>query len=198
MTGDFGRLFADLERRAGAYGVRVVLRPLPPETPAEFDGPSVALDPGYDLQSRCYYLAHALGSTAQWSTDTKATRAVFDEMHAAEESRAADPKRFERAVAAHLAFEERSSGHAVWLLADVGHAWAVPGYTTFFRADLAAVEEYHRSGVAPVWREFYPAWKEKAARGEVKIHPFEPRPVPEFRAITIPKQEVLREEDGQA
>ena len=86
----------------------------------------------------------------------------------------------------------------MWLLADLGHDWAVPGYTTFFRADLAAIEEYHRSGVVPVWREFYPAWKVKANRGEVRIEPFESRPVPAFRAIPIPTQEVLREEDGEA
>jgi hypothetical protein len=194
----FGRLYLDLDRRAGGYGVRVQSRALPAETPAVFDGSAVTLDPGYDPESRCYYLAHALGSIARWSTDTATTRAVFDEMHAAEESREADPGRFERAVAGHLAFEERSSGHAVWVLADLGHDWAVPGYTVFFRADLAAIGEYHRTGVAPVWREFYPAGKEKAARGEVTIRPFEPRPVPAFRAIPIPKQEVLREEDGKA
>jgi hypothetical protein len=197
MAEDFERLYADLERRAGGYGVRVLSRRLPPETPATFDGPTVALDPRYDLESRCYYLAHALGSIAQWSTDTDATRAVFDELHAAEEARRADLGRFDRAVAEHLAFEERSSGHAVWLLADLGHGRAVPGYATFFRADLAAIGEYHRTGVAPVWREFYPAWREKVARGEVKVRPFEPRPVPQFRAVPIPKQEVLREEDGE-
>src|SRR3954469_10736484 len=42
MTGDFGRLYADLGRRAGEYGVRVPSRRLPPETPAVFDGPTVA------------------------------------------------------------------------------------------------------------------------------------------------------------
>jgi hypothetical protein len=198
MHGDFGRLYAELSRRAGEYGVRVISRRLPPETPAKFDGPTVALDPGYDLESRCYYLAHALGSTAQWSADPSGTRAVFDELHAAERSRRADPARFERAVVEHLAFEERSSRHAVWLLMDVEHDWAVPGYTTFFRADLAAVAEYHRSGVAPVWREFYPKWKEKVARGEVTVEPFAPRPVLAFRAVPIPTQEVLREEDGEA
>jgi hypothetical protein len=197
MTETFERLSADLERRAGGYGVRVTPRHLGPETPAKFDGPTVALDPGCDPESRCYYLAHALGSIAQWSTHTDATRAAFDELHAAERSRQRDPGRFDRAVAEHLAFEERSSGHAVWLLADVGHAWAVPGYTTFFRADLAAIGEYHRTGVAPVWREYYPAWREKAARGEVTIQPFEPLPVPAFRAIPIPTQEVIREEDGR-
>src|SRR4051812_49971592 len=116
MDGDFGRLYADLERRAGDYGVRVGLRPLAPETPAEFDGPTVALDPGYDPESRCFYLAHALGSIAQWSTDTDATRSVFDEVHEAEASRESDPGRFDRAVAKHLAFEARSSAHAVRLI----------------------------------------------------------------------------------
>jgi hypothetical protein len=198
MAGDFERLYANLMDRAAEYGVQVESRSLPAETPAAFDGPTVALDPGYDLASRCYYLAHALGSTAQWSIDPASSRAVFSELHAAEAVRAADPGRFDRAVAAHLAFEERSSGHAVWLLADTGHAGTVPGYIVFFRADLAAVAELHRTGVAPVWREFFSAWKERVARGEVKVQPFVPRPVPIFRAIPIPTQEVIREEDGRA
>lgn len=49
---DFGRLFADLSHRAGGYGVRVLTRRLPPETPAVFDGPAVALDPGCDFRLR--------------------------------------------------------------------------------------------------------------------------------------------------
>jgi len=93
MNGDFGRLYADLDQRAGEFGVRVISRRLPPETPAKFDGPTVALDPGYDLESRCFYLAHALGSIVQWSTDPAATRAVFDEMHDAEASRDASNSR---------------------------------------------------------------------------------------------------------
>lgn len=159
MFGDIERLRAALEQRAGEYGVRVVSCELAPETPAVFDGPTVTLDPRYDLESRCYYLAHALGSIAQWCTDSATTRAVFDEMHEAEASRKTESARFDRAVAQQLAFEERSSGVAVALLADHGLDWAVPGFTTFFRADLEAIAEYHRSGAAPVWREFYPAWK---------------------------------------
>jgi hypothetical protein len=191
---DFERLKADLSRRAGSYGVRVLARALPRETPVIFDGPTVTIDPGYDSESQSYYLAHALGSVFQWSTAAAATRAVFDELHAAEDARGSE--RFEHAAAAHLAFEERSSGHGVWLLADLGHDRAVREYTTFFRADMAAIGEYHRTGTAPVWQEFYPAWKEKVAREGIELPPFEPRPVPPFRAIPIPKQKVFREEDG--
>src|SRR4051812_28848152 len=104
---DFQQLYADLNQRAGGYGVRVISRRLPPETPAKFDGPTVVLDPGYDLESRCFYLTHALGSIAQWSTDPDRTRTIFDEMHAAENDE--DATRFDRAVAEHMAFEERSS-----------------------------------------------------------------------------------------
>jgi hypothetical protein len=197
VAGEFGQLYADLADRAAEYGVRFGSKALPPETPAVFDGPTVTLDPSYDTESRCYYLAHALGSTVQWSTDFAGSRAVFDELRAAKGAPEADPGRFERAVAAHRAFEERSSGHAVWLLAELGHAWAVPGYTVFFRADLAAITEFHRTGVAPVWREFYPEWKRRAAGGEVEVRPFDPRPVPPFRPVRIPAQEVVREEDGQ-
>ena len=45
MAGDFGRLYADLDRRTGAYGVRVISRRLPPETPALFHGPPLACVP---------------------------------------------------------------------------------------------------------------------------------------------------------
>jgi hypothetical protein len=150
MTETFDRLATALDRRTEGYGVRVVERPLGPDTPAQFDGPTITLDPGYDPESRCYYLAHALGSIAQWSTAAAQTRRIFDELHAAEAARASDPDRFERAVAGHVAFEERSSGHAVWLLAALGHEWAVAGYTVFFRADLAAIDQFHRTGLAGV------------------------------------------------
>jgi hypothetical protein len=197
VTGEFGRLYSDLADRAAQYGVRVGARTLPPETPAVFDGPTVTLDPGYDLESRSYYLAHAVGSIAQWAVDHDRSRAVFGELRAAKAARQKDPARFERAVAEHQAFEERSSGHAVWLLTDLGHAWAIPSYTVFFRADLAAIAEFHRTGTAPVWCDFYPEWKRRAARGEVEVRPFDPRPVSAFRPVPIPKQEVVREEDGE-
>src|SRR4051794_30979885 len=87
MTGTSGGCSRTWAGGPGGYGVRVIARRLPPETPAVFDGPTVALDPGYDLESRCFYLAHALGSIARWSTDTPGTRAVFNELHAAESSR---------------------------------------------------------------------------------------------------------------
>ncbi|HEY2909718.1 MAG TPA: hypothetical protein VGI99_05705 [Gemmataceae bacterium] len=172
----------------------MLARSLPRETPAIFDGPTVTIDPGYDSESQSYYLAHALGSIFQWSTDAATSQAMFDELHAAAASRGSE--RYAHAVAAHLAFEERSSGHAVWLLADLGHKRAVPGYTTFFRADMAALRVYHQNGTAPVWSDFFPAWKKKVACEGIELPPFEPRPVHRFQAIPIPKQKVFREEDG--
>lgn len=191
---DFERMKADLKRRAESYAVRVLANSLPPETPAIFDGPTITIDPISDSESQSFYLAHALGSIYQWSTETTATQSIFDELHAAEGSRGSE--RFERAVAAHMAFEERTSGHAVWLLADLGHDRAVPEYTTFFRADMESIREYHRTGAAPIWREFFSAWKESVARERIEVQPFEPRPMQPFRAVPIPKQKVFREEDG--
>lgn len=191
----FGKLLADLEGRAGEYGVKVKERKLPPETPAEFDGPTVTLDPSYEASARCFYLAHALGSICQWSTDPGTARAVYGALRSAKEGKGA--RRLERALADYLAWEERSSRHAVWLLADLGHAGAVPDYTVFFRADLAAMAEFHRTGVAPVWGEFYPAFAARVAAGEVEAPPFDPLPVPPFQAVRIEHQEVVREEDGR-
>jgi hypothetical protein len=161
--------------------VRVVERLLGPDTPAQFDGPTITLDPGNDPEFRCYYLAHALGSIAQWSIDTAETRRVFDELHAAEASRGADPGRYKRAVARHRAFEARSSGHAVWLLAALCHGWAVAGYTVFFRADLAAVPPHRGgaglAGVLPSVEDEGPAGRgagrtiRAAARTRIPGHP---------------------------
>lgn len=193
----FGELFTRLTDRAGGYGVQVREGELRPETPAVFDGPTVTVDPTCEAGARCFYLAHALGSIAQWSTDATAARVVYDGLRDAKEARQEQPRRFEPALADYLAFEERSSELAVWLLTDLGRGWAVPDYTLFFRADLAAMEEFHRTGVAPVWNDFYPAFAASAGRGEVPVRPFAPRPVPPFRAVRIEQQEVVREEDGR-
>jgi hypothetical protein len=193
---NYDDLFSRLSTRAAAYGVRVKRDSLGPETPATFDGPTVTIDRSCEEDACCYYLAHALGSIFQWSSDTAGTRAVYGELRQAKAVRSKDPGRMETALDRYLAFEELSSDHAVWLLADLGRSDAIPGYTLFFRADLAAMAQLHRSGVAPIWREFYPAFKEAVARGELGVAPFVPRPILPFQAVRIDPQEVVREEDG--
>ena len=68
-------------------------------------------------------------------------------------------------------------------------------YTVFFRADIEAMTIFHRTGKEPRWPDFFAEWKQKVARGEIQIVPFTPKPIPPFKPVTIPKQEVLQERD---
>jgi hypothetical protein len=182
MTETFDRLATALDRRTEGYGVRVVERPLGPDTPAQFDGPTITLDPGYDPESRCYYLAHALGSIAQWSTAAAQTRRIFDRTGSSGRwPGTGRSRRGRRATRSGCSRPLGTNGLLRDIPCSFGPTWRPS-----------------TSSTAPVWRAFYPAWKAKARRGEVRVDPFEPRPVPEFQAVPIPTQEVLREEDGGA
>jgi putative component of membrane protein insertase Oxa1/YidC/SpoIIIJ protein YidD len=191
-------LYDDLRQRIESYGVAVRCEPLGAEQPARFDGLSITVSPGYDLEARSHYLAHSLGSIAAWLLDPGGTAPLYRELREAKAQRDVDLERLERAVAAFCRFEERTSEYAVWLLAEAGHPEAIAGYTNFFRADLAAMAEFHRHGVAPVWREFLAAWNGRARRGEQEVRPFHPRPIPPFEPRRIELQEVHREEDGKS
>jgi hypothetical protein len=193
---DFEQALARLQRRSEAYGVKVLERGLDPETPAVFDGPTITLNTGTDVQSRCYYLVHSLGSIVEWSVRPADSRAVYDELRRSKAVKGRDPARFEAALAGFLAFEEVASEYAVWILPETGNSELVQPYTTFARADADAMVRFHREGVAPVWRDFFPAWQAQAARGERKVHPYRPRAVPPFVPVRIEPQEVVQEVDG--
>ncbi len=193
----FENLFDDLRARVEGYGVQVKSASLNPETPGKFDGPTITLNTACGLEARCYYLAHSLGSIVQWSADPAGSRAAYDGLHEAKATKDADPARFAEALRRYLRFEETSSEYAVWLIADAGHGWAVPGYTLFFRADLESMRQFHTTGAAPVWRDFFADWKERVSRGEAVAEPFQPRPIPPFRPAHVQTQEVVREVDGK-
>jgi hypothetical protein len=116
---------------------------------------------------------------------------MFDELRDAKKARA-DPARLERAIAAYRDFETESSEFAVWLLGELGHAGAVPSYTNFMRADLEALTAFHRTGVAPAWRDFFACWNEDVAAGRRDVEPFRPKPLPPFTAVPIERQEILQ------
>ena len=191
---NYESLLAALRKRAGHHGIKLREAKLGPDTAGKFDGPSITLNPDFNPQELAFYLAHALGSIAQWSTDFHHARVVYSELRAATRERPGSIERFVKALGRYLEFEETSSEHAAWLLHEIGHDWAIPEYAVFFRADLAAMSEFHTTGKAPVWRDFFTRWKERVAAGEQKIEPFRPRPVPEFRPVEIPTQEVLQED----
>jgi hypothetical protein len=190
-------LYAALADRVNDYAIEVSSQPLQLEKAGQFDGLSITLNPKSSLEDRCYYLAHAVGSIVQWSVAYDQSKETDEELRDAKRSKDSDPERFERALKRYLVFETTSSEYAVWLLADTGQEWAIPSYTLFFRADLAAMEQFHRVGVAPVWQEFFPRWKQRVAKREQKLEPFTRRPIPPFQPRRIETREMMRENDGK-
>ena len=185
-------VFDDLEGFVTRHGVQVRLREMDVEKPGEFDGPTVTINPKHDREACCYYLAHSFGSIYQWSTDSGHARAVFEVLRDAKQK---GGPAFEEALAAWRIFEQTSSEHAVWMLGEIGHAGAIDPYTVFFRADIEAMTNFHRTGKEPRWPDFFKAWKERIAKGEIQIEAFRPKPVAPFRPVRIEKQEVLQERD---
>ena len=192
MTSSPHDIFQNLEDFVRSHGVEVRLREMDLEKPGEFDGPTITINPLHDRQACCYYLAHSLGSIYQWSTDFEHARKVFEDLRDAKKR----PRRgFEEALEQWRRFEQASSDHAVWALAETGHPEAVEPYTVFFRADIEAMTVFHRTGKEPRWPDFFASWKEKVARGEIQIEPFQPKPIGRFAPVKIEKQEVLQERD---
>jgi hypothetical protein len=187
----FSRAFSDVRAAAQRYGVRVAQQPLKRDLAGFFDGVSVTLNTDLGPEELTYYLAHTLGSIAGWSINRDAVQAMYDELRDAKADRT-DDARLERAIAAFRAFETETSEFAVWLLVDLGHGGLVPGYTNFMRADLEAITEYHRTGTAPVWDDFFARWNREVAAGSRKVPRFQAKPLPAFTPIRIEKQEILQ------
>ena len=192
---DFAQLFDALSRYAESNGIRVETRELPPDVPAEFDGLSITINERHDVEARCYYLVHSIGSIVGWAVDFDGTREMFHELRDAKADKDADPDRLERALKRFLEFEARSSEYAVWILQTLGHPEVIHRYTEFFRADAAAMEMFHRSGKAPEWPPFIAEWRRRVDRGEQDLVPYLPRKVPAFRPRKIEHQEVVQEKD---
>lgn len=75
------------------------------------------------------------------------------------------------------------------MLTELGHQPAVPPYSTFMRADLDALTEFHRTGRAPIWRDFFARWRH-AHRHDAD--PYHPKPVPAFTPTPVEVQEILQ------
>jgi len=189
------RLFDDLWRFIESFGVRVTLKEMDIERPGEFDGLAIVINPKHDITAASYYLAHAFGSIVQWSTATEMARRVYDGLRDAKQRRREDPGRFEQMLDEYRSFEQTSSEHAVWMLAEIGHADAIDDYTMFFRADIEAMTIFHRTGKEPSWPEFYAEWKRRVAAGDIRIQPFTPRSISPFRPKRIEHQDVVQERD---
>ena len=187
--------FDDVRRLVESYGVCVLLKKMDIEKPGEFDGLSITINPKHDPVAAAFYLAHSFGSIVQWSTDFARAKKVFDDLTGAKRQRQTARAGFKAALSRYRAFEQTSSEHAVWLLAQAGHGGAIQPYTVFFRADIEAMTIFHRTGKAPDWPDFFADWRRKAASGEIPVEPFKPRPFSRFRPVKIDQQEVLQERD---
>jgi hypothetical protein len=185
----------DLVIRAREYGIRVEQADLDDEVPGVFDGPTITLNREYDAVERAFYLAHSIGSIAEWSLRLDRSKQVLDALKHAKQVRKSDEAPFQRALADYLAFEIRTWELATWLLPETGHGEFVTAFTTFGRADLESMRIFHSTGKAPVWREFFAQWNDEVHRGTRTIEPFVARPIPQFKAVRIPEQEIVQEED---
>lgn len=194
---DWAHVYERLKARIEARGVRVLARPLGFETTGVFDGLSITTNISYDLETRCHNITHSLGHIAQWSLDYAKQRRLYDDLHAAQAKKAADPAALERALVRFRAYEEEASQYATWLIADSGCADALPAFTNFARADIEAIVAFHRDGIAPVWHEFFERWNQELAAGARTLRAFDPKPIPPFTPLHIEPQEVIQEVDGK-
>jgi hypothetical protein len=193
---DWAAVYDRLKTRIQVLGVAVRAERLGLETTGIFDGLSITTNTNYDLETRCYNMAHSLGHIVQWSLDYPGQQALYDELNAAKANKHADPAALARALARFRAYEEEASEYAAWLLADTGNTDSLPAFTNFARADIEAIVGFHRDGIAPVWHVFFADWKARRARGDLTLQPFQPRPIPSFQPVSIEPQEVIQEVDG--
>jgi hypothetical protein len=192
MSLDWGGIRQRLKARIETSGVCVTSQRLGPETTGVFDGLSITTNSICDIETQCHNIGHAFGHIAQWSLDEVRCRELYDRLDSAKDRKREDPPALERALAGFRLYEEEASEYAAWLLSDTGNAMALASFTRFARADIEAIVTYHRDGVAPIWSEFFEAWKARAARGEISVEEFIPREIPPFKPHSIEPQEVVR------
>jgi hypothetical protein len=132
-------------------------------------------------------------SIVRWSLSKPRVQSMFDNLRVAKKD-PGDKHRLERAIDAYRAFEIESSEFAVALLSEVGEREVIPFYTNFMRADLEALTEYHRTGQAPIWRDFFDTWNENVAANRQIVAPFPPKPIPSFKPTTIETQEIIQKQ----
>jgi hypothetical protein len=188
----FQQVIEALRQWCQANGIQMQERSLPSQQAGEFTGTAIVMNRDFPPEDRLYYLVHALGSIVRWSLSRDAVQRMFDELRDAKEQQDAQPQRFARAVAAYRAFETESSEFAVWLLREVGHAETIPAYTIFMRADLESMTQFHRTGHAPKWGDFFRQWRDDVAAGRRRIEPYQPKPIPPFQPVTTERQEILQ------
>ena len=192
MSPDWGSIHQRLKDRIEASGVCVKCQSLGPETTGVFDGLSITTNSGCDRQTQCHNMGHAFGHIVQWSLAGARCQELYDRLYRAKDRKREDPPALERALDVFRLYEEEASGYAAWLLIDTGNAMALASFTPFARADIEAIVSYHRDGVAPIWSEFFEAWKARVTRGEIAVKEFVSRQIPPFTPVSIEPQEVVQ------
>lgn len=184
-----------LTNRIEAAGVRVEFRRLGAGTTGVFDGSSITVNSACDLETQCHNLVHSFGHIVQWSLERSRCEKLYDALYAAKAGQRDDRTELEAALGAFREYEEEASRYAAWLLIDTGNSRALPSFHLFARADIEAIIEYHRHGVAPIWKNFYSDWRDRYIRGEFELRPFVPKAIPRFTPVAITPQEVIQGTD---
>jgi hypothetical protein len=192
MAIDWSAIFTKLKDRIESTGVCVLTMRLGPQTTGVFDGLSITTNSECDLETRSHNLVHSFGHIVQWSLERPRCESLYETLNVAKERGHEDTLALERALSEFREYEEEASGYAAWLLIDTGSAEALASFTPFARADIEAIVRYHRDGIAPIWREFFAKWQARAARKEIDVIPFDPKPIPPFTPCQIAPQEIIR------
>jgi hypothetical protein len=192
MTPTWSIVYDLLKGRIESFGIAVIARRLPLETTGIFDGLSITTNTAYDLETRCYNIAHSLGHIVQWSVDYSRCQALYNQLHAAKANKKADAEPLRRALERFRRYEEEASQYATWLLMVTGNAVAIPAFINFPRADIEAIVAFHRDGAAPIWHVFFADWNAKVAQKDLVALPFGAKPIPRFTPVQISAQEVIQ------
>lgn len=190
--GDWSVVHNRLCDRLRRSGVTVRTERLGPETTGIFDGTSITTNAHCDLETQCHNMGHAFGHIIQWSLAEPECQALYDALYRSKDQRQIDPVGLEQALEAFREYEVEASQYAAGLLIEIGCDWALPSFTLFARADIEAIVTYHRTGIAPIWTQFFDDWQAQVRNGQVTAPPFAPLAIPPFTPLSIAPQEVVR------
>src|SRR5712692_298866 len=95
---DWPLVYERLKARIESHGVAVLARRLGLDTTGVFDGLSITTNTAYDLETRCYNIAHSLGHIVQWSSEYPRFKRLYDTLHAAKANKQAEPAALEQAL----------------------------------------------------------------------------------------------------
>ena len=151
MPAEVESLYNDLVKCAMRFGISVAQADLDDEVPGEFDGPTITLNHDYDPVERAFYLAHSIGSIAEWSLQFDRSYKVMHELQNAKRGRTRGAGELECACRV-LVVREQDLGVRRLVVGEF-RAQSLPcGISPTSAADMEAMRLFHTTGKAPVWR----------------------------------------------